>query len=278
MAVYAIGDVQGCYDELRRLLDALAFDPSADRVWFVGDLVNRGPHSAPVLRHVRALGDAATVVLGNHDMHLLAMSQGNLRKAGEGQLDDVLQAPDRDELIAWLRRRPFLHHDAALGWTMIHAGLPPQWDLAAAAACAREMEAVLQSEDFRAFAHGMYGNQPDKWSPKLDGLDRWRFITNCFTRLRFCAKDGTLNLKPKGPPGSQPKGFVPWFEVPERKTANTRILFGHWSTLGYQSTANAWSLDTGCLWGGSLTALRIDVDPPRPFHLPCAQLKRPGKD
>ena len=278
MAVFAIGDVQGCYDELRRLLDALAFDPAVDHVWFVGDLVNRGPHSAPVLRYVRSLGDVATVVLGNHDMHLLAMSQGNLRKAGEGQLDDVLQAPDREELIEWLRRRPFLHHDATLGWTMIHAGLPPQWDLATAMACSGEMEAVLQSADFRAFAHSMYGNQPDRWSAKLKGPDRWRFITNCFTRLRFCAKDGTLNLKPKGPPGSQPKGFLPWFEVPERKTASTRILFGHWSMLGYQSTANAWSLDTGCLWGGSLTALRIDVDPPQPFHLPCPQLKRPGKD
>ena len=278
MAVYAIGDVQGCYDELQRLLDALRFDPSQDRLWFVGDLVNRGPHSAPVLRFVRSLGERAVTVLGNHDMHLLALSQGNLRKAGEGQLDDVLHAPDGPELIHWLRHRPFLHQDADLGWTMIHAGLPPQWGLATAAACAREMEAVLQGEVFREFAHGMYGNQPDRWSPKLAGLDRWRFITNCFTRLRFCAKDGTLNLKPKGPPGSQPKGFVPWFEVPERRTAGDRILFGHWSMLGYQNTANAWSLDTGCLWGGSLTALRIDVEPPQPFHLKCPELKRPGKD
>jgi bis(5'-nucleosyl)-tetraphosphatase (symmetrical) len=277
VAVYAIGDVQGCYDELQRLLDALRFEPSRDRAWFVGDLVNRGPHSAPVLRFVRALGDAAVTVLGNHDMHLLALSQGNLRKAGEGELDDVLQAPDGPELIEWLRHRPFLHRDAALGYTMIHAGLPPQWDVTTAAALARELEAVVRGAALREYSHGMYGNKPERWRDDLDGMDRWRFITNCFTRLRFCASDGTLNLKPKGPPGSQPKGFVPWFDVPGRRSAGSRLLFGHWSMLGYVARHNVWSLDTGCLWGGHLTALRIDVDPPQPFHSPCPQLRRPGK-
>ena len=278
MAVYAIGDVQGCYDELRRLLDALSFDPARDRVWLVGDLVNRGPHSAPVLRYVRSLGEAAVTVLGNHDMHLLALSQGNLRKAGEGQLDDVLHAPDGPELIEWLRRRPFLHSDPELRFTMVHAGLPPQWDLATAAALARELESVVAGDGLREFAHEMYGNKPERWSDGHTGLDRLRFITNCFTRLRFCAPDGTLNLKPKGPPGSQPKGFLPWFEVPKRRSAGERILFGHWSMLGYVARNNVWALDTGCLWGGRLTALRIDVDPPQPFHLQCPQLKRAGKD
>ena len=278
MAVYAIGDVQGCYDELRRLLDALSFDPARDRVWLVGDLVNRGPHSAPVLRYVRSLGEAAVTVLGNHDMHLLALSQGNLRKAGEGQLDDVLHAPDGPELIEWLRRRPFLHSEPELRFTMVHAGLPPQWDLATAAALARELESVVAGDGLREFAHEMYGNKPERWSDGHTGLDRLRFITNCFTRLRFCAPDGTLNLKPKGPPGSQPKGFLPWFEVPKRRSAGERILFGHWSMLGYVARNNVWALDTGCLWGGRLTALRIDVDPPQPFHLQCPQLKRPGKD
>jgi bis(5'-nucleosyl)-tetraphosphatase (symmetrical) len=278
MAVYAIGDVQGCYDELRQLLDALHFDPAQDRLWFVGDLVNRGPHSAPVLRFVRSLGDAAVTVLGNHDMHLLALSQGNLRKAGEGALDDVLHAPDGVELIQWLRQRPFLHHDAVLGYTMVHAGLPPQWDLATATACARELEAIVRGPDLREYAHAMYGNKPDRWRDDLAGMDRLRFITNCFTRLRFCAPDGTLNLKPKGPPGSQPGPLLPWFDVAGRRSAGERILFGHWSTLGYLARDNVWALDTGCLWGGTLTALRIDLPEPQPFHLSCPQLRRPGKD
>jgi bis(5'-nucleosyl)-tetraphosphatase (symmetrical) len=275
VAVYAVGDVQGCYDELRQLLDALHFDPAQDRVWFVGDLVNRGPHSAPVLRFVRSLGDAAVTVLGNHDMHLLALSQGNLRKAGEGALDDVLHAPDGVELIQWLRQQRFLHHDPALGYTMLHAGLPLQWDLATATGCARELEAIVRGPDLREYAHAMYGNKPDRWRDDLSGMDRLRFATNCFTRLRYCEPDGTLNLKPKGPPGSQPKSLLPWFKVPGRRSAGERILFGHWSTLGYYAGDNVWGLDTGCLWGGTLTALRIDVEPAQPFHLPCPQLKRP---
>jgi bis(5'-nucleosyl)-tetraphosphatase (symmetrical) len=278
MAVYAVGDVQGCYEELRRLLDSLQFDPSTDRLWLVGDLVNRGPHSAPVLRYVRSLGDRAVVVLGNHDMHLLALSQGNRRKAGEGELDDVLHAKDLDELVDWLRRRPFLHRDAQLGYTMIHAGLPPEWDIATAQACANELESVIRGDGFREYAHDMYGNRPDRWSPDLRGMDRLRFVTNCFTRLRYCAPDGKLNLKPKGAPGTQPAPFVPWFEVPGRRSAGERILFGHWSTLGYVASNNVWALDTGCLWGGRLTALRIDIEPPQPIHLQCPQLKRPGRD
>jgi len=275
LAVYAIGDVQGCYDELRQLLDALRFDPAQDRVWFVGDLVNRGPHSAPVLRFVRSLGDAAVTVLGNHDMHLLALSQGNLRKAGEGALDDVLHAPDGVELIQWLRQQRFLHHDPALGYTMVHAGLPPQWNLATAMGCARELEAIVRGPDLREYAHAMYGNKPERWRDDLAGMDRLRYATNCFTRLRYCEPDGTLNLKPKGPPGSQPKSLLPWFKAPGRRSAGERIVFGHWSTLGYYAGDNVWGLDTGCLWGGTLTALRIDLPEPEPFHLPCPQLKRP---
>lgn len=270
MPVYALGDIQGCYDELQALLDSLRFDPSVDRLWFVGDLVNRGPKSLEVLRFVQRLGDKAITVLGNHDLHLLAVAAGNDKHKDEASLDPILHAPDRDELLHWLRHRPLLHQDTEHGFAMLHAGLPPDWSLSTAAACARELEAVLQSDDYPAFLHDMYGNLPDRWDPALSGQERLRFITNCFTRLRYVKPDGGLALKEKGPLGSQKAGRLPWFEHPQRQTRNDRILFGHWSTLGYLNTHNVWSLDTGCLWGGALTALRIDLTLPRPIHLPCA--------
>lgn len=192
MTAYAIGDIQGCHAELERLLDRLDFDPAADRLWFAGDLVNRGPESLAVLRRVRALGDSAIVVLGNHDLHLLAVAAGNAKHSKKSTLGAILRAPDRDELLDWLRRRPLLHHDPDLGLTLVHAGLPPQWDLAEALARARELEAVLRSDDYPEFLHAMYGNEPARWSPDLSGLERLRFITNALTRLRFCARDGTL--------------------------------------------------------------------------------------
>ncbi len=277
MAVYAIGDVQGCDAELGCLLERIGFDPARDRLWLTGDLVNRGPHSLEVLRRVRGLGDAALMVLGNHDLHLLAMAAGNLKHA-DLSLQPILHAPDRDELLDWLRHRPLIHHDPSLDMSLIHAGLPPQWDLAQAQACARELEAVLQGDGYRDFLRAMYGNTPARWSPNLSGLDRLRFIANCLTRLRFCTADGTLALKEQGPLGSQPPGILPWFAVPGRRSQGLRIVFGHWSTLGYWTGPNLWAIDSGCVWGGALTALRLDCTPPRPIQLPCPGYARPGSE
>ena len=269
MAVYAIGDIQGCYDELQALLEKLRFDPANDRLWFVGDLVNRGPQSLDTLRFVASLGKRAITVLGNHDLHLLALASGNRRYKNSDDLNQILEAPDRDELIHWLRHRPLMHRDKLLDFTMIHAGLPPQWDLGVARHCANEVEAVLRGPDYRAFFDQMYGNKPNHWDPGLQGMDRLRFITNCFTRLRFVTKKGKLKLKLKGSPLGQKKKYIPWFAHPHRRTRKDRILFGHWSTLGYQEMQNTWALDTGCLWGGALTALRIDQDPPSPVQYQC---------
>ena len=276
MAIYAIGDIQGCYDELRALLDQLQFDPASDRIWLVGDLVNRGPQSLETLRFVHSLGERAVCVLGNHDLHLLALASGNQRFKDSDDLNQVLEAPDRDELIHWLRHRPLLHHDAGLDFCMIHAGLPPQWDLATATACAREVEQVLRGPEHGYFFERMYGNMPNHWSGELEGMERWRFITNCFTRLRFVSRKGKLKLKLKGSPGSQKKKYMPWFLHHHRRTRNQRIVFGHWSTLGYQSVANVWGLDTGCLWGGKLTALRLDVADPYPVQYECPGRQNPA--
>ncbi|QIK38005.1 symmetrical bis(5'-nucleosyl)-tetraphosphatase [Caldichromatium japonicum] len=277
MAIYAIGDVQGCDAELCRLLEHIAFDPTQDRLWFTGDLVNRGPDSLAVLRRVRALGDRAVVVLGNHDLHLLAVAAGNLKHA-DSSLQPILRAPDCDDLLAWLRHRPLLHHDPDRNITLVHAGLPPQWDLAQAQACAQELEAVLHSDGYPDFLRAMYSNEPARWSPGLKGLDRLRFIANSLTRLRFCTADGGLALKEKGPLGSQPPGVLPWFAVPGRRSQALRIVFGHWSTLGYWSGANVWAIDSGCVWGGALTALRLDCWPPCPLHIQCPGYARPGAD
>ncbi len=278
MAVYAIGDVQGCYDELRRLLDRLGFEPGRDRLWFAGDLVNRGPQSLAVLRFVIGLGEAAVTVLGNHDLHLVAAAHDRRRLHRKDTLAEILDAPDSAALIDWLRRRPLLHHDPALGYTLIHAGLPPQWDLATARACAAEVEAVLSGDDWGSFMAVMYGDRPDRWDEVLQGVDRLRFITNCFTRLRYCTPDGRLGLKYKGPPGSQPAPYRPWFEIPDRRSADLRILFGHWSTLGETDAPNVFPLDTGCLWGGRLTALRLDSEPPQRTRVDCPGARRPGED
>lgn len=277
MATYAIGDIQGCYDDLRRLLDRIGFDRSRDRLWFVGDLVNRGPDSARVLRFVRSLGERALVVLGNHDLHLLALGAGNERHAGKSNLEDVLEAPDRDELLAWLRSRPVMHFDESKGFALLHAGLPPQWDLVQALACARELEAALQGPDHETLLQQMYGNEPSLWSPDLTGMDRLRFITNSLTRLRYCDADGRLALAEKALPGRQPPHLMPWFAVPGRASADVRILFGHWSTLGYHVAHNTWALDSGCLWGGRLTALRVRRKKPmEPIAVECAGHASPG--
>ena len=275
MAVYAIGDVQGCYDELQQLLEQIHFDPQQDRLWFAGDLVNRGPKSLETLRFIRQLGDRATCVLGNHDLHLIAAAHGHPMGSDDHTLDAILCAPDRDELIDWLRRQPLLHHDDTLGYTMIHAGLPPQWDLALAQQCAQEVEALLRGENISDLIEHMYGNKPRQWSDELTGWKRLRVTVNCLTRLRFCNDEGRLALKYKGPPGSQPAEYRPWFSVPGRKSRDLNIVFGHWSTLGKRRDAGIFPLDTACLWGGELTALRLDTTP-QWFSLSCKGQQLPG--
>lgn len=276
MTVYAIGDVQGSYDELRRLLDRVNFDPATDKAWFAGDLVNRGPQSRETLLFVRSLGDRAVTVLGNHDLHLLAVAQGYRQYHRRDSFQDILHADDRDELIDWLRYRPLLHHDPTSGFTLIHAGLPPQWDLAQARACAAEVEHALRADDYGDHIGHMYGNEPDRWSDDLTGWDRLRVIINCFTRLRYCDAEGRMALEEKGAPGTQPAPFTPWFAVPGRKTRNERVLFGHWSTLGIYKGDNVWGLDSGCAWGGSLTALRLDTG--ELTSEPCRGDAEPGSE
>lgn len=259
MAVYAIGDLQGCLDPLRRLLDRVAFDPGRDRLWFTGDLVNRGPASLETLRFVHSLGELAVTVLGNHDLHLLVTAWANSRaKKKRDTLEDILAAPDRDELLEWLRRRPLLHHDPEVDFTMVHAGLPPQWDLGEARAAAAELEAVLGGDRFVDFLRQMYGDRPALWDPALTGMDRLRFIVNAFTRMRYLRPDGSLEFDHKGPADRTGAELVPWFRFPGRRSAGLRIVFGHWSTLGEVAHDGAFSLDTGCVWGGRLTALRLD--------------------
>lgn len=269
MAVYAIGDIQGCFDELKKLLDVIEFDAERDVLWFTGDLVNRGPKSLEVLRFVKSLGERALTVLGNHDLHLLAVTQGHEQYHLKDTFDDVLAAPDRAELVDWLRRRPLLHHDAALGMTLVHAGLPPQWDLSLAKTCAAEIEVVLRGADFSDYLKHMYGNEPARWSEQLSGWERLRFITNCFTRLRFCDAQGHLALEEKGAPDSATADYYPWFAVPGRRSADLNIVFGHWSTLGPYADKGVYPLDTGCLWGGSLTAMRIDSKGHERFNVSC---------
>ena len=256
MATYAIGDVQGCHAELMALLDRIRFDPATDQVWFVGDLVNRGPRSLETLRTIRNLGNSAISVLGNHDLHLLAVAEGISRTKHRDTFGDILAAPDRDELLHWLRQRPLLHQGGE--FYLIHAGLPPQWDMDLAARLANEAETALRSPEYREMLWHMYGNEPTRWDVRLGDWDRLRFITNCFTRLRYCTVDGAMEFRQKGRPGSQPSDLLPWFEIPGRRSAGANILFGHWSTLGFNVSQNTYCLDTGCLWGGELTALRID--------------------
>ncbi len=279
MSIYAIGDVQGCYDQLQKLLELIDFNPAKDRLWFAGDLVNRGPNSLQVLRFVKGLGNRAVTVLGNHDLHLLAIAHGVKRRQDRSKsLEPILKAKDRDELLDWLQHRPLMYQHKKRDFNLIHAGLPPQWDIPTALKLASEVEHVLQNDDdaFHFFQH-MYGNQPDRWDPFLHGMERLRFITNCFTRLRYCNSKGTLALKDNGAPGSQQAGHIPWFELPNRASQHDRIIFGHWSTLGYHNSNNVWALDSGCLWGGKLTALRIRKNKkPKPIQLKCPGVRRPG--
>jgi bis(5'-nucleosyl)-tetraphosphatase (symmetrical) len=275
MARYAIGDVQGCYEELKALLAKARFSADRDELWFVGDLVNRGPQSLETLRFVRALGANATVVLGNHDLHLLALAFGSKRKSRDGDtLDAVLEASDRDQLLEWLLGRPLAVFDEPRGEFLVHAGLVPEWTPRAAAKLAREVEAVLR-DDARTLFDSMYGNKPDQWSDSLRGMDRLRFVINAFTRMRFCRRDGTVDLKAKGAPGEQHEGLFPWFDVPDRKSAEVRVICGHWSTLGLKRRRDLLALDTGCVWGGALTAVNLDAEADA-IALPCLSHQEPG--
>lgn len=258
MSTYAIGDIQGCFTAFTKLLEVIQFDRATDFLWLTGDLVNRGPSSLETLRFVKNLGDRAQIVLGNHDLHLLARTLGGHPLKADDTLQPILAAPDRDDLIAWLRKQPLLQENKALGFIMVHAGLAPAWDAAKAAALAREVESVLQSERASDFFQNMYGNLPNQWDDGLVGWERLRCITNYFTRVRFCHPDGRLELKIKGQVADHPD-LIPWFKVPERKTAQLKIIFGHWAALnGVTGVANLYALDTGCVWGGKLTALRLE--------------------
>jgi bis(5'-nucleosyl)-tetraphosphatase (symmetrical) len=265
MATYAIGDVQGCFDELRALLDAIAFDRGKDRLWFVGDLVNRGPKSLETLRFVRDLGERSVCVLGNHDLHLLALASGFVKEREDDTLEEVLAAPDCGELLEWLRRLPLIHLNA--GHLLVHAGLPPQWDADEAKARAGEVETELRGPRHREFLAQLYGSRPTRWSDKLQGVERLRVIVNALTRMRFCKPDGTMEFRAKGEATAAPTGYIPWFEAPGRKTAAVTVICGHWSALGLRVTPNLLALDSGCVWGGTLTAVRLEDR--RVYEIPC---------
>ncbi|MSQ52761.1 MAG: symmetrical bis(5'-nucleosyl)-tetraphosphatase [Betaproteobacteria bacterium] len=256
MATFAIGDVQGCFEELRELVDKIAFDPKRDRLWFVGDLVNRGPDSLAVLRYVRGLGDRAITVLGNHDLHLISVATGFARLRDDDTLSDVLKARDRDELIDWLRGLPMMHVEGDMA--LVHAGLLPQWSLDKAATLAGEVEAALRGPKHVKFLEHLYGSKPARWKDSLKGWDRLRVIVNAMTRMRFCTADGELDFKSKGESTSAPPGFLPWFEVAGRKSAGTTLICGHWSALGLRVMPDVLALDSGCVWGGKLTAIRLE--------------------
>jgi bis(5'-nucleosyl)-tetraphosphatase (symmetrical) len=269
VALYAIGDVQGCDTQLGALLATLKFSTDRDRVWLVGDLVNRGPESLKVLRRVRALGEAASVVLGNHDLHLLAVSRGKARIRDGDTLDEILAAPDRGALLDWLITRPLMHEDPAMNLCMVHAGLPPQWDLALARECARELEHALQTNAEKLF-DSLYGDEPGCWDPALQGTDRLRFVANCLTRLRYLDAHGRLMLRAKGSPKKMHgKSLIPWFEAPGARWIGSQIIFGHWSTLGFFRNGQVTALDTGCVWGDCLTALRLDDPQAKPVQVKC---------
>jgi bis(5'-nucleosyl)-tetraphosphatase (symmetrical) len=256
MATYAIGDVQGCYSELCRLLEKIRFDERRDRLWFVGDLVNRGPGSLETLRFVKRLGEHAVTVLGNHDLHLVALAFGYGRMRGNDTLDAVLQAPDCDDLIDWMRALPLLH--AAEGHVMVHAGLLPQWSVGKAQMLAREVENELRGPRHLEFLARLYGSKPEVWADGLVGADRLRVIVNAMTRMRFCTPEGRMEFKTKGESAQAPPGYVPWFDAPARRSAGAMIVCGHWSALGLKLLPNLIALDAGCIWGGQLTAIRLE--------------------
>lgn len=268
MPTYVIGDLQGCHAALEKLLEHIEFDAKKDRIWLVGDLINRGAGSAAILRWAMGLGDALVTVLGNHDLHTLAVAEGFVPLHRSDTIQDVLQAPDRDELLHWLRQQPLAYREG--DYFLVHAGLLPQWTPKQALALAGEVESVLRGENYRDFLEHMYGNEPRRWRNDLRGMKRLRLITNAMSRLRFCTSDGTIDFSHKGPLGSQPEGLMPWFDVPGRASQEVTVLFGHWSALGLMQRPNLAALDSGCLWSGELTALRLEGR--QVFQVSCAGL------
>ncbi len=271
---YLIGDLQGCCDAFERLLAEIDFSPSRDRLHVLGDLVNRGPASLPTLERLRALGEAVTCLLGNHDLHLLAVAHGVRRPHRSDTLEAILTSPEREGWLAWLRQRKLA--DQACGWLTVHAGVVPQWDAARTLSLAAEVETVLRGDALPHFLDVMYGNEPHRWDEGLMGVSRWRFIVNVLTRLRFCAADGTLEFSTKDGADAAPAGFAPWFEHPERASRGQPVAFGHWSTLGLINRPDLLAIDTGCVWGGTLTAVRVDGGRREVVQVACAQAQRPG--
>ncbi|MEA3155024.1 MAG: hypothetical protein QOK44_2613 [Betaproteobacteria bacterium] len=274
MTTYAIGDVQGCYDQLRRLLDTLRFDDTSDMLWFVGDLVNRGPQSLETLRFVQGLGERAISVLGNHDLHLLVVAAG-VRKPHRGDtLDDILRAHDRDELLDWLRRRKMMHVDS--GYSMVHAGLLPQWTIEKALSLAHEVEGTLQGDRYFELLQNMYGNEPTQWNDGLSGYDRLRVIVNAMTRLRLCDVHGRMEFSHKTALRDAPAGYLPWFDVPGRASAETPVVCGHWAALGLMLREDLFAIDSGCVWGRQLSALRLEDR--QLVQCDCVELQATGSE
>jgi len=276
MALYAIGDVQGCAAALDALLAQIRFAPARDRLWLVGDLVNRGPDSLGVLRRVIALGDAVTCVLGNHDLHLLAVVAGGRKLAPSDTFGAVLEAPDAAALVDWLRHRPLLHHEPETRRVLVHAGIPPPWTVADALEQAAEVERLLRGPSWQDALRSMYGNEPATWSAALGRDDKRRYTINALTRMRYCDAAGKLDLEHSGPPGTQPAELLPWFDVPQRRARDAHIVFGHWAALGLLRREDVTALDTGCVWGNSLTAVRLDGSM-SPARVSCAQSTVSGR-
>jgi len=270
---YLIGDLQGCCDAFDHLLAEIGFSPSRDSLHVLGDLVNRGPASLRTLQRLRSLGDSATCLLGNHDLHLLAAAHGVRPRGRSDTLDDILGSPEREAWLDWLRQRRMA--DQAHGWLLVHAGVVPQWDARQTLQLAAEIESLLRGPGLADFLRQMYGNEPSRWDDSLCGTERHRFIVNVLTRIRFCSADGQLDFKTKDGAGSAPPGYLPWFEVPGRRSTGTPIAFGHWSTLGLRNQPDLLALDTGCVWGGALTAVRVDGGRREVTQVRCAQSQAP---
>lgn len=272
MATYAIGDIQGCFGSLTELLDRIGFNATRDRLWFVGDLVNRGPHSLETLRFVKSLGEAAITVHGNHDLHLCMVDAGHGRKNDDDTLLPILDAPDREDLLAWIRAWPLMHVEGE--YALVHAGLLPQWTVPKARELAAEVEHQLRSKKYEKFLSHLFGSKPAFWDDSLEGWDRLRLIVNAMTRMRFCTAEGVIEFRAKGPVESAPAGCLPWFAVPGRKSRDHTIVCGHWSALGLYMEPKLLALDSGCLWGGTLTAVRLEDR--RVYQVKCPAAIQPS--
>jgi len=272
MSVYAIGDVQGCYNSLKQLLKKIHFSSDRDQLWFVGDIVNRGPDSLKTLRFIKDLGEQAVTVLGNHDLHLLAIAHGYSKSGKKDTLTPILKAKDSDKLLDWLANRPLIHYQAELQAILVHAGIHPSWTVPQALALGDELHQVLSGDKRKAFFAQMYGNKPELWSETLEGWDRLRYITNVFTRMRYLDIENlSINLKEKGTPDYSSKTIQPWFTFAQPLLAQYRIIFGHWSTLTDPGISNLYPIDTGCLWGGKMTAIKLDAKNVQPYQIKCPQ-------